>query len=53
MTTGAEVTFSVPILSGLLNQDNHVPLFLLNSQLQIQLNLNSVSEALVDTRGAY
>ena len=51
MTTGAEVTFSVPILSGLLNQDNHVPLFLLNSQLQIQLNLNSVSEALVDIAG--
>ena len=46
MTSAVEKTFSVPILSGLLNQDNHVPLFLLNSQLQIQLNLNSVTEAL-------
>ena len=52
MATGVEVTYSVPILSGLLNQDNHIPLFLLNSQLQIQLNLNSVTEALYDTAGA-
>ena len=52
MATGVEVTYSVPILSGLLNQDNHIPLFLLNSQLQIQLNLNSVTEALFDAAGA-
>ena len=52
MTTATKYTFSVPILSGLLNQDNHLPLFLLNSQLQIQLNLNSVSEALYDAAGA-
>lgn len=51
MTSGTKYTFSVPILSGVLNQDNHVPLFLLNSQLQIQLNLNSVSEALYDAVG--
>ena len=41
-----DLTFCVPILSGVLNQDNHIPLFLLNSQMQIQLNLNSAVEAL-------
>ena len=45
-------TFCVPILSGLLNQEQHLPMWLMNSQVQIQLNLNSAPEAFASTSGA-
>ena len=46
-----KTTFCVPILSGLLNQEQHLPMWLMNSQLQIQLNLNSAVEAMFSTTG--
>ena len=46
MTSGTPRTFCVPILSGILNQENHIPLWLLSSQLQIQFNLASAPEAM-------
>jgi hypothetical protein len=46
MVSGAPLTFCVPLASGLLQQDNHIPLWLFNSQLQVQLNLASAAEAL-------
>lgn len=49
---GVPTTFCVPILSGLLNQEQHLPMWLMNSQLQIQLNLNSAPEAFASTTGA-
>ena len=52
MSSGTTYVFCIPILSGLLQQDQHVPLWLLNSQLQIQLNLASAGEALYTTGGS-
>ena len=52
MTSATTYVFCIPILSGLLQQDQHVPLWLLNSQLQIQLNLASAGEALYTTGGS-
>lgn len=46
MASAVAKTFCIPICSGLLQQENHLPLWLLNSQLQIQLNLASAAEAL-------
>jgi len=50
-STALKTTFCVPLLSGLLNQENHLPMWLMNSQLQIQLNLNSAVEAMFSTTG--
>lgn len=51
MATGTTHVFCIPILSGLLQQEQHLPLWLLNSQLQVQLNLASAGEALFTTGG--
>jgi hypothetical protein len=51
MASATTYTFCIPICSGLLQQENHLPLWLLNSQLQIQLNLASAAEALYVTGG--
>ena len=50
-STSLKTTFCVPILSGLLNQEQHLPMWLMNSQLQIQLNLNSAVDAMFSTTG--
>jgi hypothetical protein len=51
MASATTYVFCIPILSGLLQQEQHLPLWLLNSQLQIQLNLASAGEALYTTGG--
>jgi hypothetical protein len=51
MASATTYVFCIPILSGLLQQEQHLPLWLLNSQLQVQLNLASAGEALYTTGG--
>jgi hypothetical protein len=52
LVAAATRTFSVPVLSGLFNQENHLPLFLINSNINLQFNLASAAEAFTGAAAA-
>lgn len=46
MVSGTTYNFCVPLIIGAFNNETHFPLWLLNSPIQVQLNLTSAAEAL-------